>query len=130
MARGLDLARERPHRRPSLTPMVDVVFLLLVFFMLAARFGVDRVIPLAPPAETRGGTYEGAPRLVSVTPDAILLNGRPVAAEALAGALGPLMPGPGAAVVVRARDGAALHRLVGVLDGLRAAGFTNLVLAE
>ena len=35
---------EEPHkvRRPSLTPMIDVVFLLLVFFMLAARFEIGR----------------------------------------------------------------------------------------
>ncbi|MEO0362761.1 MAG: biopolymer transporter ExbD, partial [Pseudomonadota bacterium] len=39
-----DLARA-PRRRPSLTPMIDVVFLLLVFFMLAARFGVELAMP-------------------------------------------------------------------------------------
>ncbi|NSY41645.1 biopolymer transporter ExbD, partial [Leisingera sp. ANG59] len=31
----------------SLTPMIDVVFLLLVFFMLASRFGMDTVLQLA-----------------------------------------------------------------------------------
>lgn len=30
-----------PRRRPSLTPMIDVIFLLVVFFMLAARFGAE-----------------------------------------------------------------------------------------
>ena len=129
MARGLDIARERPHRRPSLTPMVDVVFLLLVFFMLAARFGVDRAIPLAPPGESAGG-YQGAPRLVSVTPEGVRLNGQPLTVEALGPALAPLMPEPGAAVVVRARDGATLQRVVVVLDALTAAGHSNLVLAE
>ena len=34
------------RRRPSLTPMIDVVFLLLIFFMLVARFGVDKVIDI------------------------------------------------------------------------------------
>ena len=34
------------RRKPSLTPMIDVVFLLLVFFMLAWRFGVDTHLPL------------------------------------------------------------------------------------
>ncbi|WP_296645235.1 ExbD/TolR family protein, partial [Roseinatronobacter sp.] len=36
----------RPTRKPSLTPMIDVVFLLLVFFMLASRFGHDMHLPL------------------------------------------------------------------------------------
>ena len=125
----LDLGSPAPRRRPSLTPMVDVVFLLLVFFMLASRFGVDRAIELAPPGAT-AGTYEGAPRLVTVTPEAVLLNGRAVPAEDLAVRLRPLMPGPEAAVILRARDGATLQELVSVLDRLGAAGYANLVLAE
>jgi len=125
----LDFEAERPRRRPSLTPMVDVVFLLLVFFMLAARFGLDRAITLSPGAEA-SGSYQGAPRLVTVTPDALLLNGEPVAAGALPARLAPLMPAPDAAVILRARDGASLQRLVAVLDRLGAAGIDNLVLAE
>ena len=39
-------ASHRPRRKPSLTPMIDVVFLLLVFFMLASRFGQDNILPL------------------------------------------------------------------------------------
>ena len=41
-----DFATQSRRRTPSLTPMIDVVFLLLVFFMLASRFGVDMEIPL------------------------------------------------------------------------------------
>lgn len=39
---------ERPHRAPfiSLTPLIDVVFILLVFFMLATRFGQFREQPV------------------------------------------------------------------------------------
>ena len=46
----------RPARRPSLTPMIDVVFLLLVFFMLAARFGQDTRLPMS----TAGGAAASA----------------------------------------------------------------------
>jgi len=55
----------RPKRKPSLTPMIDVVFLLLVFFMLASRFGVDTVVPF--PLAGGGGSYAGPPRLVDMT---------------------------------------------------------------
>ena len=40
---------ERPSRRrrgPGLTPLIDVVFLLLVFFMLASRFDREALLPL------------------------------------------------------------------------------------
>lgn len=126
---GFDFGTERSHRRPSLTPMVDVVFLLLVFFMLAARFGLDRAIPLSP-AGPDAGEYRGAPRLVTVTPDALRLNGQPVEAGALVSRLVPLMPAPDATIVVRSRDGATLQDVVVVLDRLGNAGLTSLVLAE
>ena len=56
------------RRKPSLTPMIDVVFLLLVFFMLAARFGQDVVIDL-PISAASDKPYEGPPRLIDVLPD-------------------------------------------------------------
>ena len=122
-------AEPRPPRRPSLTPMIDVVFLLLVFFMLASRFGIDNALPLA----TGGGgdaPWQGPPRLVQVLPGAVTLNGRPVAEATLAEALAPLLPAPDAPVLLRAGDGVTLARLVAVIDALRAAGMTRLVLVE
>lgn len=108
--------------------MIDVVFLLLVFFMLAARFGVENAIPLAP--ALTGGGWTGAPRLVEVAPEGLHLNGTAVAAEALPVGLAALMPDDGAAVVLRPVAGATLQDLVGVLDRLSAAGIRNVVLAE
>ena len=116
------------RRRPGLTPMIDVVFLLLVFFMLAAQFGRDQALPLV----TAGGAgaYSGPPRLVEIAPDALRLNGTPVTAEGLAAALAPLMASPRDAVVLRAAPGTSLQRLIDVADGLRAAGLTALAVVE
>lgn len=118
----------RPRRRPNLTPMIDVVFLLLVFFMLVSRFGTDRALPLAV-AGAQGG-YSGPPRLVEIAPSGLMLNGAPVAPEALAQALAPLMAAPDDVIVLRGRDGADLQALVTVMQGLAAAGYTRLVLVE
>ncbi|NDG47206.1 MAG: biopolymer transporter ExbD, partial [Flavobacteriia bacterium] len=41
-----DFQRSFHRRRPSLTPIIDVVFLLLVFFMLASTFTVDKKVNL------------------------------------------------------------------------------------
>lgn len=38
----------------SLTPLIDVVFILLVFFMLASSFEKHRSIEMIPPKETKG----------------------------------------------------------------------------
>jgi biopolymer transport protein ExbD len=116
------------RRRPNLTPMIDVVFLLLVFFMLASRFGADRALPLSVAGQ--GGDYSGPPRLVEIRPEAITLNGIVVAPEDLATALAPLMEAPDDLIVLRARDGADLQSLVGAMDALTAAGHSRLVLVE
>lgn len=35
------------RKRPSLTPLIDVVFLLLIFFMIVSRLTVEQQIPLS-----------------------------------------------------------------------------------
>lgn len=42
----LSLAPQR-RSRPSLTPLIDVVFLLLIFFMIVSRLSVEQQAPLA-----------------------------------------------------------------------------------
>ena len=118
----------KPRRKPSLTPMIDVVFLLLVFFMLASRFGSDAVLQL--PLAGQGGTYEGPPRLIGIGPDTLDVNGVPVADGDLAQALAPLMSKPADMLVLRGRDGADLQRITDVTALLQQAGLTNFVLVE
>lgn len=127
---SFDLGPRRHPRRMSLTPMIDVVFLLLIFFMLSSRFGMDAVLPVAGGSEGAGSEWEGAPRLVDVSPDGIAVNGAEIAEPDLAETLAPLMPDAGAAVILRPRDEADLQRLVEVMDGLRVQGLTNMILVE
>ena len=50
--------RFRPRRRPALelgmTPLIDIVFLLLIFFMLTSRFVVQEGIQVDLPLTERG----------------------------------------------------------------------------
>ncbi|UYV36845.1 biopolymer transporter ExbD [Rhodobacteraceae bacterium D3-12] len=118
----------RPRRRPSLTPMIDVVFLLLVFFMLASRFGMDAMLPM--PLATGGGTYEGPPRLVDISPSGTHLNGALVTEAELVAAIKTLAASSDDAIILRGRDGAVLQRIVTIAGLLRDNGFQNLVLVE
>lgn len=122
-----DLGQETRRRRIGLTPMIDVVFLLLVFFMLAARFGTTEAIPLTLAG---GGStdYSGPPRLVTVLPEGVQLNG--VASDTLTEDLAPLMTAPEDVIILRAGNGASVQRLLDEMTRLRAAGLTNLVVLE
>jgi biopolymer transport protein ExbD len=122
------LAPRPPRRRASLTPMIDVVFLLLIFFMLAAQIGRDAAVPLA--AAGGAGPYSGPPRLVEITPRTVSLNGRAVPLEELPARLAPLAEAQSDTIVLRPVEGARLQRLIDVAQALRAGGFTRLVVVE
>lgn len=119
----------RRRRRPSLTPMIDVVFLLLVFFMLAARFGVELHLPLNLSAGS-WSDWQGPPRLIDIRSQALMLNGVLTAPEDLASALTPLMTTPQDMIVLRAGDEVALQNVVSVIERLTAADLTNVVLVD
>jgi len=123
----LSLPQPQRRRRPSLTPMIDVVFLLLVFFMLAARFGAPDAIGTGIAG---GGDWSGPPRLVTLRPDTLLLNGQPVAADALPGALSDLMQSTADAVLLRPEAGTDVQTLLDLMAQLRAAGLTGLSVVE
>lgn len=122
-------ASPRPARRPSLTPMIDVVFLLLVFFMLAARFGQDVGLALSP-AGGKGAAYDGPPRLVEFDGRAVWLNGTETEIERLPAALTDLMPTPDALIILRPRHDATVQDLTRLTETLLDAGLARLVVME
>ncbi|MGF1444919.1 MAG: ExbD/TolR family protein [Pikeienuella sp.] len=125
----LDLGPAPRTRRPSLTPLIDVVFLLLVFFMLAARFAADRSVPLTPPGDS-DGVYAGAPRIITVAKAGLALNGAPITLDNLAAALTPLMPTADALIVLQSGPDATLQDLVVVIDHLAEEDLGTVVIAE
>ena len=116
------------RRRPSLTPMIDVVFLLLIFFMLVARFGVDKVIDInLPSALGQSSQYEGAPRLVEIKSGNIVsLNGTQISLDQLSSKLSQLMPSPNALIIVRNSAEANTQDLLDVLLYLKSEKIMNV----
>ena len=118
----------RARRKPSLTPMIDVVFLLLVFFMLAARFGLDTSLPLV--AAGSGAAYAGPPRLVDVAPEELALNGVAVTPAALVARLQRMTDAPTDMIILRPAAETDLQRVVDVMLALNTAGFRRVVMVE
>ena len=116
------------RRRPSLTPMIDVVFLLLIFFMLVARFGVDKVIDInLPSALGQSSQYEGAPRLVEIKSGNIVsLNGTQISLDQLSSKLSQLMPSPNALIILRSSVEANTQDLLDVLLYLKSEKIMNI----
>ncbi|WP_153557313.1 ExbD/TolR family protein [Roseimaritima sediminicola] len=128
------------RRRPAedatmnLTPMIDVVFLLVIFFMVGARFtdheerievNVPGVGPMNP--MVRGPDQ----RIVQLAPDGTLtLDGRSVNAEQLRSELQSAHASyPALRVTVRADAEESLSRFTEILHVCRSSGVENLGIA-
>lgn len=115
------LERAAPRRSvPALTALVDIVFILLFFFMLAARTAPPQGLALRveAPSPPAAGAAE-VPEAIVRSGGRVGYGGREVDADALAGELGGAQA---AELRLRADRDARLQDLVIVLDALRRAG--------
>lgn len=124
----------RPRRRRSLislTPLIDVVFILLVFFMLASSFLDWRSISLNPPAAGTAGASVAGAVLVEVRKEGLRLSGEVVAPSELAARIEQLLArDPEQRVLVKPAAGVSLQETVTVLDRLTAAGVADVSLVR
>ncbi|MEM6745133.1 MAG: biopolymer transporter ExbD [Pseudomonadota bacterium] len=121
----------RNSRRPrlGLTPLIDVVFILLVFFMLASRLEDRRAIPLSAEAEGGGAPGLVGAVLVELRPEGLRLGGAPVTPQALGDRLSArLRERPDQRILIRPASGASMQRLATLLDRLDALGARHVAL--
>ncbi len=109
-------------RRLALTPLIDVVFLLLLFFMLTTTFSRLGEIDLAPAA---GGGALGTgtpPAFVQLSPQGVRVNAVETPLDAVLDQLDPLGAANDAPFVllVSLTDEPSAQRLVDLLAVLRA----------
>jgi len=119
----------------NLTPMIDVVFLLVIFFMVGSHFGdasggVDVTVPGV--GELRAMTRTPDERVVEVTPSgSVLLDRNVVSDQQLADQLRfAHQQFPDVRVAVRGDSGASWPRVAQVLQVIRSTGVKQMVLAE
>ncbi|NIJ40854.1 biopolymer transport protein ExbD [Parvibaculum indicum] len=112
--------RRRLAETESVVPLINIVFLLLIFFMVAGELAAPTPFPLDPPKSSSDLASEKREAELFVSEDGKLsFNGADVTEETLADALGAIPPEQ----VRVAADGKAEARLIGrLLAGLREAG--------
>ena len=122
---------ERAKSQLSIAPLIDVVFLLLVFFMLAGSFIRQTAFDLAMgqrPLPGEATAVVTGPLLVRVADNGrITLNGLVLPLDQLGGELLGRSDGDAERkVTLRAGGGVAVQRLVSVMDRITGAGFHNI----
>jgi len=123
-----------PEPGINLTPMVDVVFQLILFFLLGTKFTeMERKIGLEIPRVTSSQALAATAErhVINVYSDgAITLNGMPVALGELAHRLqAAAAQGPSAGVLVRADAHGPFQQVAHVLNACKQAGVRELGIA-
>jgi biopolymer transport protein TolR len=112
----------------NVTPLVDVMLVLLVIFIVTAKIIVTSAVPLDLP---KAATTEEVQVIFSViVPEQgpVMVNGQSVSDDSgLAGqARSAVGRDPGLRAVIQAEGGVPHRRIVAILDALRSAGVAHI----
>jgi len=124
-----------PDRRPDrseerILPLINVVFLLLIFFMIAGSLSVAEPFEVAPPESRSEGAHDAEGVMILMSTDGRLaLEGEPLPEAALLARLeARLAAAPQTLVKLKADGDAPANRLVRFTQALYEAGVEKLEL--
>ena len=115
----------------NLTPMLDVVFIMLIFFIVTASFikeaGIDVDRPEAPTADRQ----DDAAILIAISPaDEIWIDRKEVDPRSVRGVIERLhAENPKGSIVIQADQESTNEMLVTVMEAAKAAGVPNVAIA-
>ncbi|HNT87353.1 MAG TPA: biopolymer transporter ExbD [Candidatus Hydrogenedentes bacterium] len=122
----------RVRRRPgiNITPLIDVMFILIIFFTVSSTFrshiGLDILLPRAVTGvEQEHALYE----IVVDGSGAIFWEGRPVDTASLRAMLRELLARePDATIILQGDEAAPFQAIITAMDAAREAGGVRLIL--
>ncbi|MDR5899841.1 biopolymer transporter ExbD [Halomonas vilamensis] len=113
----------------NLTPMLDVVFIMLIFFIVTTSFIKESGVEIERPESSAASPQPDAQVLVAVTPEgAVWVDGRPVDLHRVGQTVADILTGEGSVVIQADRD-ATTGVLIEVMDRLQSAGVDQVAVA-
>ncbi len=127
---GSTAPRPPPRKEPGLAPMIDVVFLLLIFFMLAGQIQYSGAVQIQPPASMSDAT--SAQKQIELIIDmdgALYLEGQKIEPQTLPSVLQKNWQTERPAFLVKADADLPVATLYPVLKDLKDSGVLHAALA-
>lgn len=127
--------RKPKHARIPLISLIDMSFLLLVFFILITHFATNEQIELNTLTPKAKALIDPEPRDTSAVPGAVIVRLQPYGAHVgmhlvpyqyLRGAIAPYVPAR--AVVIETGEQSSVQQLLQALDAAKLAGATDITL--
>jgi biopolymer transport protein ExbD len=127
------IPRKQPEKaRIEIIPMIDVIFFLLVFFMISTlSMTINRGLPVnLPAAATSQKDVSENVNLTVMQDGSMFLNKQPITLQDIGQRVKAAMATDPQLTVVINADGQVLHStVVDILDELRLAGVSGLAIA-
>ncbi len=121
--------RRRTSHVPNLTPLIDIVFLLLVFFMLTSHFVRDEVLNIDLPEADSGDSLDEPQQIEVIINEAgeYIINSQIVSEDVLETILQDELKGQKEKVVrIRGDKQVDLGIAIGAFDAARKAGASGV----
>ncbi|MDR5868233.1 ExbD/TolR family protein [Halomonas koreensis] len=113
----------------NLTPMLDVVFIMLIFFIVTTSFIKESGVEIERPESSAATPRPDVQVLVAITPEgAVWVDGEPVDLHRVGPRVASLVSDDGS-VVIQADREAATGVLIEVMDRLREADVEQVAVA-
>ncbi len=132
---GRDQMRDKQQQEEELeinmTPMLDIVFIMLIFFIVTATFMKEAGITVEKPEALTGDRQDQASIIVAVTDkDEIWVNKTVVDVKALRPLIEKLhAENPKGTVVIEADKDARAGLMIAVADAIQAAGVPKVAVS-
>lgn len=131
----LNITANRRHKKGilelNIAPLIDMVFILLIFFLVTTSFVRETGIEVNRPTASTASANPKAPILIAVDArNRVFMDHREIDVRAVrANTERALADNPGGAVVVVADTASSTGTAIRVMDGCRMAGAANVALA-
>ena len=132
MRRSLISQAVEEKDEPNITPMLDVVFILLIFFIVTANFIKEPGLEINRPDSETAEVTENAAILIAIgSAGEIYMDGRRIdVRQVKANVVKLLADNPQGSVVIQADEKAMADTIIKVMDGAREAGVNAISLAS
>jgi biopolymer transport protein ExbD len=129
--RRINRATADDEAQIDLTPMLDVVFIMLIFFIVTASFIKEAGVEVNRPEASTSDPKKNVNILVAITAtNEIWMDGRRIDVRAVRANIERLhAENPKGAVVIQADNESNTETVAGVLDASREAGVYDVSLA-
>ena len=132
MRRSLINQAVEDTEEPNITPMLDVVFILLIFFIVTANFIKEPGLEInRPDSETSEITENEAILIAIGAAGEIYMDGRRIdVRQVKANVIRLIAENPQGSVVIQADVKSTAEKIVAVMDEVREAGVVDISIAS